>query len=175
MSSQSTGSDTPDMNASLAGLQSQWSEARRKAAVQTPDTRRGSSEPIPDGKYNAMVEDLKLTQTRKSKLPMLTWILLLMDDTERGRREYYNKVITAQSLEYVLKDLQMCGIDVENIGNLAAYLPQARSCELEIRIKSENEHRNVYFNRRLDRSSSGDAEAIEEIEHVTDGKDFPID
>lgn len=164
----------PDMKDSLSGLQKEWDEARRKIAGQPSEARPNRSGPIPDGKYRVLVEELKLTRTKTNKTPMLTWKLLIMDGDQRGRHEWYNKVISAQSIEYVVKDLQMCGIDLGDLANLAAYLPQARGVELDIRIESKHERRNVYFNRRLDRSYSGDAEN-HEIETLTDGTDFPIE
>lgn len=155
------------MKEDLAALQGEWQKAREQTAAMPVE---GKPKKIPDGKWFVIVENATLGRAQ-DKQPKLTWVLLIQNDGEfKGRRIWYNKKITVKSLVYVMKDLKLCGVDVPNLEEIAAYLPQVRGVELEITYSTKGEYRDVYFNKRL----SDGTEFAGEIETSPDGHDAPI-
>ena len=123
--------------------------------------------PVPDGRYNARIERVVLTRSRGGD-PMLEWTLVIESEGEqKGRWVWYRRTITEKSLKWVKQELAVCGLHLERISVVADHLPRLFDARLDITIRTKEEHRNVYFNRRLDTPESG-ADVFEAEE------DFPI-
>lgn len=158
-----------NIGSELGSLQDDWKRLRSET-VTSPAQGRQSR--VPDNDWQVIVDGVTLGRSR-DRQPKLTWVLVITTHGDfQGRKIWYDKKITKKSLKYVMRDLKLCGIDVPDISQLAAYLPAARGVELDISLKTEGEYRNVYFNHRL----SDDHEMVgdEMLEDGPDGKDAPL-
>ena len=92
----------------------------------------------------------------------------------RGRYEWHRRVITNETLRYVAEDLTVCGIDPTGfrLAQMAAYLPAAHGLNVEIRIATKNENRNIYLNRRVGEDENIGLVQHGAIEPLPDGKEF---
>jgi Protein of unknown function (DUF669) len=154
----------------LGSMQGAWARERERAAGEPPPKVK-KFEPLPLGKYHVIIEKAELTRTKSGEpKPMLVWELVVKTGAYRGMKEWYNQIISTQSLEYVLQNLRLCGIDVPDISEVASYLPQARGVELEISIKEKGGRRTVWFNHRLGDESHSE----EEIEKMIEATDLPV-
>lgn len=159
--------ETPDMSSDLRALQGDWEKTRAETAG-VPVQKK--PEQVPDGRWNVIVEGCTLGRALDSK-PKLTWVLLVTSvGGYKGRKLWHDKKITSKSLKFVMADLKMCGVDVPDLAQLAAYLPAVRGVELEITLKTDGQYRNIYFNRRL----SDAHEIVGDVDFEPAGRDAPL-
>ncbi len=122
---------------------------------------------LPTGNYRVTVESamLKRAATRD---PMIEYLFRIMSDGQRERRGRIEQIITPETYERALENLNVCGINCP-VSDIAAYLPRARGCELDITISEHTAARTVTFNCRLDSRSLSERGISEEIETLPDG------
>lgn len=105
---------------------------------------------IPDGKYEVRVEKVKLTRTKTSARPMLTWTLRLLSSDFRGRCLWRRQVIqSGESLRWIKTDLHLCGLDLERLSDLPEGLHRLVGVRLVVTKRTRTGRTNVYFNRAL--------------------------
>ena len=150
-----------DLREELAGLDDKYAATK----VDSPTA------PVPDGRYNAEIEQVILTRATGGA-PMLEYTLVIISDgPHKGRKVWYHRTITERSLKWVKLELSVCGLRLERISEVADHLPALAKVRLDITIRTKGEHRNVYFNRRLD-ATAADANVFEGGDEG--GDDFPI-
>ena len=81
--------------------------------------------------------------------------VIVSEGTHRGRKLWYHRTITEKTLKWVKQELVVCGLNVPRISEVAEHLPSLTMARLDITIRTKNEHRNIYFNRRLDLPEGG--------------------
>lgn len=96
--------------------------------------------PVPDGKYQVIVESVELTTTRTTGNPMLKWRLRIAGPGFLDRTLWKNSVITERTMLYVARDLKLCGIpDMQSLNELPARLPSLQNLRLEVTKRSRND------------------------------------
>ncbi len=91
------------------------------ASVEAP-----SSEEVPDGKYQARIESVRLESSQKGD-PMIKWELEVISGSQAGRHIFKNSVISQASLPYVKGDLKTLGIELAKFSELSDAL---KSCSM---------------------------------------------
>jgi len=105
--------------------------------------------PVPDGKYQVNVEKVELTRAQTSGNPMLKWTLRVLGPTQRERLIWKNSVMTADTMEFVKKDLLICGVTIQRLSDLSQHLEDLLDTKLEIQKKTKGENENIFFNKRI--------------------------
>jgi hypothetical protein len=118
---------------------------------ETPEDR-GDFETVPDGKYQVTVEKVELTQSSTGH-PMLKWMLRIQGPTFANRCLWKNNVFTPATLKFAKTDLHVCGLDLEKLSDLQNHLDKLLDVKLEVTKKTKGENTNVYFNRRIERTT----------------------
>jgi len=72
-------------------------------------------EVIPDGYYDTLVEEVRLTKTQRTGNPMLIWKLSILGEEFHGRTLNKMRVITEKSLQFLKEDLECCGVHLERL------------------------------------------------------------
>ena len=107
-------------------------------------------EPVPDGKYQANVDQVELVRAKSSGNPMLSWTLRILAPRFRGRLLWRNNIIASrENLKWLKTDLHTCGLDLEKLSDLYKHLGQLTGVKLEVTKRTKGDYENVYFNRRL--------------------------
>jgi len=109
--------------------------------------------PIPDGKFQVLVDKVELTTAQSTGNPMLKWTLRILGPAYRERLLWKNSVLLSGLLQYVKKDLQTCGIHIQKISDLPDQLEKLLDLKLEITKKTKNENENIYFNKLISGAS----------------------
>jgi hypothetical protein len=133
----------------LSGFDDYYAEA------EAPDL-----EEVPDGKYQARINTVKLSQSQKGD-PMIKWDTMIISGPHAGRHIFKNSVITQASLPFVKGDLQTLGLKLNKFSELPAHLDALLDLAVEITKRQKNEYSNVYFNRLLDIPNDGKADSEE--------------
>ncbi|HEX8096514.1 MAG TPA: hypothetical protein VF507_00700 [Pyrinomonadaceae bacterium] len=127
-----------------------------------------NSGPVPDGRWQGRIESAPLTRAT-SQRPMIEWhITVTTEGPQAGKKVVVRWVITDKTLEWIKKALHVLRLDMERISAIADHLPKVEGALIDFTIKTKDEHRNVYFNRRLD---GGGAHVEERAATVIE--DFP--
>jgi len=105
--------------------------------------------PIPDGKYQVMVERAEIVTARSTGNPMLKWTLRILGPTFKDRLLWKNNVLISGLMEYVKRDLKTCGIHLQGLSELESHLEELLDLKLEITKKTKGENENIYFNKLI--------------------------
>lgn len=103
----------------------------------------------PDGQYQVMVENVELTTAKSSGNPLLKWRMRITSGPYENKLLFKNRAITANTIEWVKKELQVCGLELEPFSNLPYRLRELANLELAVSKVTKGEHDNVYVNKRL--------------------------
>ena len=108
-------------------------------------------EPVPDGRYQVVVDSMELTHARSTGNPMLKWTLRILGPQCEGRLLWRNNVLaTRDNMSWLKGDLQVCGLELEKLSDLQANLGRLLGIRLEVVVRTRGEHQNVYLKNRID-------------------------
>lgn len=129
----------------------------------------GTHEPVKDGTYTVDVEAVELKRTKNTDRPMLAWMLRIVSPGNAGRVLFRNNVIaTGKNMEYLKKDLYLCGLVIAKLSELPDHLEQLLDLRIKVRKVTKGEYENVYFQELV----SAEPEVVEE-EGYFGGQDMP--
>ena len=127
--------------------------------------------PVPDGKYQVIVDSVELTTTRTTGNPMLKWRLRIAGPTLADRILWKNQVITERTMVFVAKEFQICGLQMDSLNELTGKLPGLVNLRLEVTKRArENGPDDVFFERNLTAmpikaaAAAGSSEVYDDIE-----------
>jgi hypothetical protein len=106
--------------------------------------------PVPDGRYHVQVEQVQLTCSRTSQLPVLKWKLRILNPPFAGRCLFKNHALSSlDNLRWLKHDLHLCGLDLDKLSDLPFHLDRLFGIELQITKRTRGEWENVYFDHWL--------------------------
>jgi len=113
-------------------------------------------EPLPDGRYQVVVEKVELTRAQSSGNPMLKWTLRVLGPQHKGRLLWRNSVMASrENLKWLKSDLHTCGLDLAKLSDLPTSLDRLLDVHLEVVKRTRNEAENIFFNRRIVTEDTG--------------------
>ena len=107
---------------------------------------------IPDGVYDAVIEDAHLTETVSTGRPMVVWKLRIRGPQAANRAVTRTRVITENTLQYLREDLEKCGLSVARLSQLPARLGELVDRPVGIDKRTKDGRSNFYFRRQASRS-----------------------
>jgi hypothetical protein len=121
------------------------------------DYRRAQIEPdstpvyvsVPDGKYRVMIENVELTTAKTSGNPLLKWRLRITGEDQKHRVLFKSRAITASTIDWVKKEMNVLGVELEPFSSLPQKLGELLNVELMVSKVTKGEYENIYFNKRL--------------------------
>ena len=108
---------------------------------------RVSIEPIPDGRYEVVVDGVELTESKTSGNPMMRWTLRIIGPQMSGRVLWKSRAITEKTLRFVKSELTICGLQLLRLSDLPQRLDDLRNLRLEVVKRERGSFYDVYFNR----------------------------
>jgi hypothetical protein len=123
--------------------------ARYDAAWQSEAECEAPAQPVPDGKYAAVVDNVDLTESSNGN-PMLKWTLRITSGEFAGRTLWKNAAITGNSLKFIKRELGICGLELDAVSKLPDNLGALLEVNLEVIKRSRGGYYDVFFNRRVD-------------------------
>jgi hypothetical protein len=118
---------------------------------------------IPDGRYEVVVAEATLTKSQRSGNPMIRWVLRVSGSTFRDRLIRKHSAITENSLRFVRKELEICGLRLERFEDLKHRMNELEGLELEIVKITKGEDSNIYFNRAIGARTQADGVAEDDL------------
>lgn len=115
---------------------------------------------IPDGRYEVVIAEASLTKSQRSGNPMIRYVLRITGSTFRDRIFRKHSAITENTIRFVRKELETCGLQLERFADLKSRIHELEGVELEVVRVTKGEDTNIYFNRAL--SAHGQADGVAE-------------
>lgn len=125
--------------------------------TESPTDAAPISNSIPDGRYEVVVAEASLTTSQTSGNPMVRWVLRITGDTFRDRLLKKYSVFTENSIRFVRKELEMCGLHLDNLEDLKSRVQELEGIELEVQQVTKGDYTSIYFNRAIASRSETDA------------------
>lgn len=133
---------------------SQWDDD-----FDSTDVPEHSFDDIPDGDYEAILDKISVTTASGTGAPLVKFCVKIDGPNFAGRVLWKNDgIATKQNLEYLKKDLTICGY-VGKLSQLAARAHELSGVRIKIKVKNKDGYTNFYINRRI-----GDAPPTPEAE-----------
>ena len=131
---------------------------RFDSLVQSETQDRPKIDSIPDGRYEVRIEDAELGVSPRSGNPVLKYTLRVTGPNFTNRVMWKHRGITANTVQYVMDELKVCGLQLKRFSDLGQFLQEIIGAEIEITRKTRGEDVNIYFNRQLDGASANESE-----------------
>jgi hypothetical protein len=133
---------------------------------ETEPAERKSFSDIPDGKYEAKVNTVRLDKSKSGK-PMISWDLIISKGDQEGRHVFNNQLIeTPQQISFVKAQLRDLGLDVSSLQTLQTGLASLLDAILAIQAKTRpatadyEARQNIYLNKVIAYGNSIAAEDL---------------
>ena len=135
----------PDILEDLKKYDEDYRRAKQSDFLQTT-----TFQPVPDGKYQVVVENLEVLKSKTSGSPMLKWRLRIAGPAMADRVLWKNRVINGKSLTWIEKDFRLCGVNMDSLSEIPQLIPKLLNLRLEVTKKaSANGYEDIYFDRNL--------------------------
>lgn len=128
-----------------AGL-SRFDDGFTQAAAPGADTQSAYQD-IPDGFYDASVEDVQIGQAASTGNPMIVWRLRIRGPECEGRAITKVRIITDRTLGFVKQDLERLELHLDRLSDLPARAGEMIGREVRIckRTNPQRQWTDVYF------------------------------
>jgi hypothetical protein len=121
---------------------SRFDEAFQRAKLKDSEAIQ---EELPDGYYETVVEEVRLTKTPRTNNPMLVWKLRVSNEEFEGRILNKRRVITDKTLGFLKEDLERCGVHLLRLSDLPARLADMFGLKATVMKKTKEQWTDVYF------------------------------
>ena len=114
-------------------------------------------EPVPDGKYQCIVDKAWLAFNKAGDKRMLRWNLKIIGGAYGGRVLFRNNVIeTPDNIKWLKGDLQVCGLTIHKLAELKDKVSSLIGVGVEVQVKNQGKdaqgrpNQNVYLNKAIE-------------------------
>jgi len=118
---------------------------------------------IPDGRYEVVVAEASLTKSQRSGNPMIRFVLRITGSTFRDRILRKHSAITENTIRFVRKELEICGLHLDRFEDLKSRINEIDGVELEVVKVTKGEDSNIYFNRAIRAQTQADGVAEDDL------------
>lgn len=137
--------DGDTLTADLARFDDEWAKSSFSAEEPYSD--------IPDGSYDAVIEDAHVSETKSTARPVVIWKLRIRGPVAINRVVMKNRVITENTLGYLKEDLEKCGLRVSRLSELPSRLGELVACPVGLEKRTKDGRANFYFRWASNRAS----------------------
>ena len=100
---------------------------------------------IPDGTYDAIIEDARVTRTATTGRSAVVWSLRIQGPAAVNRVIEKSRVITQHTLPFLREDLEKCHLSVSRVSELPERLKDLVGRPIAIDKRTKDGWVNVYF------------------------------
>jgi hypothetical protein len=100
---------------------------------------------IPDGTYDAVIEDARVSETTSTGRPVVIWKLRIKGPQAVNRVVTKSRVVTENTLAYLKEDLEKCRIQVSRLSELPDHLAGLVDHPIGIAKRTKDGRVNFYF------------------------------
>lgn len=105
----------------------------------------GASGDIPDGVYQAVVEDADIARGGRPGHYVVTYSLRVLGPTHAGQRLEKTSFINDKTLALARNELAACGLELHHLSDLQDQLLEVIDADLDIRIRQAGDELEIRF------------------------------
>lgn len=139
----------------------QFDSAFGRSEKQEPAPRTNYEE-VPDGYYDARVEDATLSRTHTTGNPMLVWRLRILGPSYQGRCVTKMRVITQKTVPFLKQDLERLGLHLTRLSEVQERMNEMIDREIRIQKKTDPARKWADINFVRERKNPGSEPADSE-------------
>ena len=131
-----------------------------------PEDKPFDDSPIPDGRYQVVVERAELT-TSKAGNGMLKWTLAVVSGKYAKRKLWrHNMLSSSTNFRWLLSDLHICKVHLDKLSDLHEKVHDLLDCLLEVTVKNATgadgkTDQRVYHNKFIKKQEPSQARSEE--------------
>lgn len=129
-------SPTPD----LKRLDDAFEKAQPRSA-----SDQAAPDDVPDGSYEVIIEEVRLTTTMRTGNPMIIWRLRIVSGPCEGQSLSKIRVLSEKTIEWAKEDLLRCGLALNRLSELEFRAPEMVGKEMSVFKRTRNGWVDVYF------------------------------
>ena len=137
--------DNDAMAADLTQFDEKWTKTSVAADEMYND--------IPDGSYDAVIEDARVRETSSTGRLVVLWKLRIQGPQAVNRVVTKNRVITENTLGYLREDLEKCRLQVSRLSELPSRLGELVDRPVGLEKRTKDGKTNFYFRWGSNRTS----------------------
>ncbi len=124
---------------------SEYDAEFQRASSQAP--RDSYQEELPDGFYDARVEDVTLNRVQSTGNPMVIWRLRILGPQHRGSAISKVRIITQKTVGFLRDDLRKLGMELSSLKELSARMDEMVNRPIGIMKRTQQDRRwtDVHF------------------------------
>ena len=119
-----------------------FDEAFQRAKLKAGE---GTQDAVPDGYYDTVVEEVRLSKTPRTGNPMVIWKLRVVSEEFHARTLTKTRIITEKTLHFLKDDLERCGVHLERLSDLSLHLEKMFGLKISVMKKTKDQWTDVYF------------------------------
>ena len=100
---------------------------------------------VPDGTYEAVIENAHVGETASTGRPVVIWRLRITGPAAVGRVVTKHRVITENTLAYLKEDLDKCQLKVARLSELRTRIKELVDRPISIDKRTRDSRTNIYF------------------------------
>jgi hypothetical protein len=108
---------------------------------------------IPDGSYEAIIEDARISETISTGRPIVIWKLRIQGPQAVNRVVTQNRVITENTIGHLREDLEKCRLQISRLSELPSRLGELVDRPVRIEKRTKDGKTNFYFRWGSNRTS----------------------
>jgi len=129
--------DSDALATDLARFEDQWTKTAVSSGDQYSD--------MPDGTYDAIIEEARLTETTSTGRPVVIWRMRIQGPQEVNRLVTKSQVITENTLGMLKDALEKCHIQVSRLSELPAKLAELTDRPIGLDKRTKDGRSNFFF------------------------------
>jgi hypothetical protein len=108
---------------------------------------------MPDGSYDAVIEDARMSETSSTGRLVVLWKLRIQGPQAVNRVVTKNRVITENTLAYLKEDLEKCRLQIKRLSELPSRLIELVDRPIGVDKRTKDGRTNFYFRWASNRTS----------------------
>ncbi len=116
------------------------------------DTESKEFENLPDGKYQAVIDECRFEQSKASGRWQLAWVLKVVAPGEYANRKIFNYMGLNNDIgiQIVKRSIYKCGLQVEDPKDLPGQLPYLLDRVIKVTLKTNKKNGSEFQNMYVD-------------------------
>ena len=141
----------------------EFDEAWKNADIESKEF-----ETLPDGKYQAIIDECRFEQSKGSGRWQLAWVLKVVAPGQHKNRKIfaYHGLNNDVGIAIMKRSVYACGVTVESLRDLPGQIPYLIDRVVEVTLKSNKkegkDYQNMYINKLLSMGEAGSNVAADE-------------
>jgi len=100
---------------------------------------------VPDGDYEAVIEEFDITKSRKTGEPLLIWTFRIATGPCAGKTLKKFRILKDAWANWIREEIDNCGIQLDDVYHIHQHAPKLIGKPVRIARRTRNQFANIYI------------------------------